>query len=275
MDMNIFDEAFASLPAAIKEARPSCAMMLGSGWNAATDGMEAILDLPYSAVVHFGDATVIGHSGSMSLVRLPGGNTGLVFRGRRHWYEGASWESIVMPVEIARRLGVKTFLITNASGGIRKDLHAGDIVIIDDHIRLNHLTPLAGPHVPEFGPRFPDQTNVYDCDLIEILRQSGKDAGLTLTTGVYAFSAGPTYETPAEIRAYGVLGADLVGMSTVPEAMFASSCGMRVAGLSFVSNMASGLAGVNLSGTDVIECAKANSAKMAAVVNCFIARILG
>lgn len=273
MDKKIFDEAFESLPAVIRKSKPVCTMVLGSGWNKAISGMEVLSEVPYGDIVNVGDATVIGHSGRLVLVRLPSGGEALVFCGRRHWYEGVAWEAIVMPAEITRRLGVDTILITNASGGIRSDLRAGDIVIIEDHMRFNHLNPLCGPHVPEFGPRFPDQSCVYSKDLQGLLRQSGAELGLNLTTGVYVFASGPVFETPAEIRAYAILGADVVGMSTVPEAMFASACGIKVAGLSFVSNMASGLSGEVLSGLDVIECAKENADKMAALVRNFLSKI--
>lgn len=273
MDTRIFDEAFNALPAEIKNSKPVCTMVLGSGWNKAISGMPVISEVPYGDIPHFGDATVIGHTGRLVLVRLPSGGEALVFCGRRHWYEGVSWEAIVMPVEITRRLGVDKVLITNASGGIRSDLRAGDIVIISDHIRFTHLNPLAGNHDPAFGPRFPDQSRVYSTELQALLSQSGEELGLNLTTGVYVFASGPVFETPAEIRAYAILGADVVGMSTVPEAMFASACGIEVAGLSFVSNMASGLSGVVLSGTDVIECAKENSDKMVALVRSFLSKI--
>lgn len=273
MNKVIFNEAFDSLPEALRQSRPQRMLMLGSGWSEAIDGMDVIAEVPYGDIKHFGDATVIGHAGRLVLLRVPSGGEVLAFCGRRHWYEGAGWEALVMPVELGRRLGADTLLVTNASGGIRPDLTAGDIVIIRDHIRFNHLNPLRGPHDPDYGPRFPDQTHVYDPKLQERLREAGEALGMTLTTGVYVFSAGPVYETPAEIRAYGILGADLVGMSTVPEAMFASACGMRVAALSFVSNMASGISAVALSGTDVIDCAKTNAPKMAALVRRFLAEI--
>ena len=272
MDKQIFNEAFDSLPEVVRKSRPQRVLMLGSGWSEAIAGMDVVVEVSYGDIKHFGDVTVIGHAGRLVLLRLPTGGDLLAFCGRRHWYEGAGWEAIVMPVELGRRLGADTLLVTNASGGIRPDLTAGDIVIIRDHIRFNHLNPLRGPHDPDFGPRFPDQSNVYDVKLQESLRQAGEALGITLTTGVYVFSAGPVYETPAEIRAYGILGADLVGMSTVPEAMFANACGMRVAALSFVSNMAAGISAVALSGTDVIECAKNNAPKMAALVRGFLAR---
>ncbi len=270
MNKQIFNEAFDSLPAAFRTVRPACLLMLGSGWSEAIRDADIVAEVPYRAIAHFGDATVIGHAGRLVLLRSASGADVLAFCGRRHWYEGAGWEAVVMPVEIARRLGVRTLLVTNASGGIRPDLKPGDMVIIRDHIRMNHLNPLRGAHDPDFGPRFPDQSCVYDRGLRARLQEAGETLGLTLTTGVYVFSSGPVFETPAEIRAYGILGADLVGMSTVPEAMFANACGMRVAGLSFVSNMAAGISDVALSGADVIECAKVNAPRMAALVGRFV-----
>ncbi|MGI5868893.1 MAG: purine-nucleoside phosphorylase [Kiritimatiellia bacterium] len=273
MDTKIFDEAFAALPERVRGAKPGCVLMLGSGWSRAVEGLEILVEVPYGAIPHFGDVTVIGHSGRLLLVRAPGGGQALVFCGRRHWYEGASWEAIVMPVEIARRLGCRLLLVTNASGGIRPDLEPGDMVVIRDHLRMHHLNPLRGPHNPDFGPRFPDQSHVYDPEMVELLLEAGRETGNVLTTGVYVFASGPAYETPAEIRAYGMLGADLVGMSTVPEAMFANACGFRVAGLSFVSNHAAGIAKHSLSGAEVVECAERNSEKMAAVVLAFLKKI--
>lgn len=278
MDERKFDEAWAALPASMKTARPRCALMLGSGWNRAVEQLDIVESISYGAIPHFGDVTVIGHQGRLLLVRT--GHLGegkedglaLVFCGRRHWYEGASWESVVMPAVFAKRMGCELLLITNASGGIRPDLEPGDMVILRDHLRMNHLNPFVGPHNPAFGPRFPDQTHVYDPELIQWLMEAGTEVGQSLTTGVYVFSSGPAYETPAEIRAYGLLGADVVGMSTVPEAMFAHAIGLRVAGLSFVSNHAAGIAKHTLSGSEVITCAEANSEKMAAVVLAFLRR---
>ncbi len=269
----MFDEAFEALPDVIRNSKPACTLMLGSGWSSVVEGMKVLAEVPYTDIPHFGGATVIGHTGRLVLCELPASGTVLAFMGRRHWYEGASWEAVVMPVEISRRLGVPALLITNAAGGIRRNLVAGDIVIIEDHIRMSPLSPLVGPHNPVFGPRFPDQTNVYSPELIEKLRLAGDEEGVELTKGVYVYSAGPVYETPAEIRAYEILGADLVGMSTVPEAMFASACGLKVAGLSFVSNMAAGISEINLSGEDVIECARRNTGKMAAIVRNFLGRL--
>ena len=281
MRTELFDEAFAALPAVVKNARPTFAMMLGSGWNSAADQMDIIAEVPYSAIPHLGGATVIGHSGRLLLARSANGGGGsasggqaLVFCGRRHWYEGAEWEAVVMPAEISRRLGVRDFLVTNAAGGIRKGLKPGDIVMLTDHIKLSHQSPLRGPHNPDFGPRFPDQSAVYSAELQNLIARAAAECGIAIERGVYVFAAGPTFETPAEIRAYGILGADVVGMSTVPEASVATACGMRVAGLSFVSNMAAGISAEPLTGDDVIECAKTNAPKLAALINAVMRRVV-
>lgn len=271
MDIKLFDSAFAAIPEAFKKASPICAMVLGSGWNTAVNQLEVIAEISYSDIPNFGGATVIGHSGRLLLVRTKTGREALAFCGRRHWYEGADWEAVVMPVELARRLGVSTMLITNAAGGIRQSLRPGDMVAIRDHLRLTDISPLRGAHNPHFGPRFPDQSAVYNQELIQKLKTVALEGGTILTDGVYAFSSGPAFETPAEIRAYGILGADLVGMSTVPEAMYASSIGMKVAAVSFVSNMAAGISpNTTLSGDEVIECANQNAESMAKLVVGFV-----
>ena len=270
MDKRVFDEALASLPPGMRAAKPFAALLLGSGWNQAAGGLDVVCEVPYSAIPGFGAATVVGHDGRLLLARTKRGGEVLVFCGRRHWYEGCEWEPVVMPAVLARRLGAPVFLVTNAAGGIRASLQPGDMVILRDHLRLSPLTPLRGPHDPEFGPRFPDQSRVYDPALIELLRAAGARQGLGLTDGVYVLSCGPAFETPAEIRAFGILGADVVGMSTVPEAMVASACGLRVAGVSFVSNMAAGVTGKLLDGDDVVDCAARHAGRLSRLVLDFL-----
>ena len=270
MDNRIFDAAFDSLPSAFRGRSPRAALLLGSGWNRAADSLRVLAEVPYGEIGGFGAATVVGHDGRLLLAEAPRGGTVLVFCGRRHWYEGCEWEQVVMPAVLAKRLGSPVFLVTNAAGGIRPTLAPGDVVVIRDHLRLSPLTPLRGPHDPAFGPRFPDQSRVYDPDLAALLREAGARQGLALSEGVYVLSCGPAYETPAEIRAYGILGADVVGMSTVPEAMVASACGLRVAGLSFVSNMAAGVTGKLLDGDDVVDCARRHSDRLARLVLDFL-----
>ena len=271
MDETIFNNAIASLPQTFREGpAPRAALLLGSGWNRAADSLTALETIPYSEIPGFGAATVTGHDGRLVLAEAPGGGRVLVFCGRRHWYEGCEWEAVVMPAVLARRLGAPVLLVTNAAGAIRTSLAPGDVVLLSDHLRLSPLTPLRGPHNPAFGPRFPDQSRVYDPELGETLRAAAARQNLTLSDGVYALACGPAFETPAEIRAYGILGADVVGMSTVPEAMVASAMGVRVAGLSFVSNMAAGISSRRLDGNDVVDCAARHAPRLARLVLDFL-----
>lgn len=266
MNDQLFQEALAALPDIFREKPPILAIQLGSGWNKAVDNLRVLCEVPYAKIPHLGGATVIGHSGSLLLCEKGNGHRILCWSGRRHWYEGCEWETVVMSAVLSHRLGCPSFLVTNASGAIRTDLNPGDLVILRDHIRLSPLSPLRGEHNPLFGPRFPDQTEVYSAPLRARLKEAGLRQGLHLTEGVFALASGPAYETPAEIRAYGILGADLVGMSTVPEVMVASSQGMSVAGISFVANMAAGISGKHLDGEEVVECARQHTGRLSQII---------
>ena len=266
MNPEVFDAAFMALPEEFRTSHPAVAAVLGSGWNRAIASLRTLCEIPYGSIPGMGKATVAGHDGKLVLAALPDGARVLIFSGRRHWYEGATWEAVTMPAILSKKLGSEILLLTNAAGGISRSLRAGDIVALKDHIRLCALSPLRGEHFPEFGPRFPDQSQVYDPELRKLLQQAGRTCGAEICEGVYAYSGGPAFETPSEVKAYGLLGADLVGMSTVPEAMVASSAGMRVAALSFVSNAAAGIADKPLDGADVVECAQCASTKLAAVL---------
>jgi len=272
INLEVLDKSFASLPEVFRRARPRCGLVLGSGWSRAVEGLEILAECSYADIPALGQTAVVGHSGRLVLAHPPQQPdwTLLAFCGRRHWYEGVEWESVILPADFCRRLKVPTFLITNAAGGIRLNLKPGDIVMLRDHIRMTHLNPLQGPHVPAFGPRFPDQSQVYCPHLMELLRQAALTIGYNLTDGVYAFSGGPSYETPAEIRAYGFLGADVIGMSTVPEAMVANASGLRVAALSLVSNMAAGISGPHLSHDEVMDVAATSGPLMARMVTAFL-----
>ena len=269
MDLTYFDRMAGFLPDLCFERPPDVAIVLGSGWANALSADHTLVRIPYADIPGLGAATVAGHTGEFWLYERAGRRV-VAFCGRRHWYEGCEWEQVVMPAVLARRLGAPVFLVTNAAGGIRPTLRPGDVVVIRDHLRLSPLTPLRGPHDPAFGPRFPDQSRVYDADLAALLHAAGERQGIELADGVYVLSCGPAFETPAEIRAYGILGADVVGMSTVPEAMVASACGLRVAGLSFVSNMAAGVTGQLLDGNDVVDCAAHHSERLARLVLDFL-----
>ena len=267
MDVRLFDEAFGALPEVLRKSEPVCSIILGSGWNRAVADLNPVAEVLYSDIPNFGGATVIGHSGKLLLAEVPeSGAHVLAFCGRRHYYEGVCWESVVMPVVLSMRLGIKDILATNAAGSANPDFKPGDVVVIEDHLNLFCSNTLTGGHNPEFGPRFPDQSRVYSVELCGLIERAAERVSVALHRGVYAFSGGPAYETPAEIRAYRSLGADVVGMSTVPEAIVANACGIRFAALSFVSNMASGMGDERLSGEDVIACAEAHSGKMAALI---------
>lgn len=275
INLQLIDENFDLLPDAIRESRPGCALLLGSGWSGVTDRLTVVAECPYSQLPTLGATSVIGHAGRLLLGHLPDfpDFPVLAFRGRRHWYEGAGWEPVILPVEICRRLAVPDLLITNAAGGIRADLAPGQIVLLRDHLRMSHLNPLQGPHIPRFGSRFPDQSQVYDPALAETMRRSAAGICCPLAEGVYAFTAGPSFETPAEIRAYSMLGADVVGMSTVPEAMVASAAGLRVAAISLVSNRAAATQGAQLSHQEVIEVAKKAEPVMLQLLEAFIGNL--
>ena len=266
---SIFETAAKSLPAACFDAPPDIVIVLGSGWGDALRREREIVRMPYSEIECFGAATVAGHAGEMLLYEYSGRRI-LAFSGRRHYYEGVGWEPVVLPLELARRMGAKQVLLTNASGGINPALRPGDFVIIRDHINTIGINPLIGPVVEGWGPRFPDMTEIYCKRLRDLLHSASGELSLRVMEGVYAFTSGPVYETPAEIRAYGHMGADIVGMSTVPEAVFAHACGMSVAGLSLVSNLAAGISPRPLAHADVIEASEKAKSVMYKLVDNFI-----
>ena len=268
----LFQEALQALPPVFREKHPVLAVQLGSGWQLPEGALKTVCEVSYAEIPNLGGATVVSHAGTLRLCETASGARLLCWCGRRHWYEGCEWETVVMPAVLSHRLGCGTLLVTNAAGGIRPGLKPGDIVILKDHIRLSPLSPLRGPHNPAFGPRFPDQSAVYTPALRTLPHEAARCQGLELTEGVYVLSSGPAYETPAEIRAYGILGADLVGMSTVPEAMVASALGMQVAGVSFVSNLAAGISAEALDGNDVVDCARAHSGRLGRLLLDFIDR---
>lgn len=270
MDVKFFDAAMAALPAECLAAAPDVAVVLGSGWGDALKMDRLIARVPYSAIPGFGAATVAGHVGEFVLYERAGRRVA-AFCGRRHWYEGVGWETVVLPVELFRRMGGRRLLLTNAVGGINPALHPGDFVILRDHVNTVGVNPLMGPHNPDWGPRFPDMSEIYAARLRSVLRAVAARRGLRVMEGVYAFTAGPVYETPAEIRAYRNMGADVVGMSTVPEAVFAAAAGLEVAGLSLVTNLAAGISPVPLHHEEVLSATRNAQSVMRGLVDDFIA----
>ena len=272
MNPRFFDKTAGYLPDLCFERPPDLGILLGSGWGDALQADEVLLRLPYSDIPGLGASTVKGHPGEFVLYTR-GGRRIAAWCGRRHYYEGVGWEPVVLPIEILRRMGCQRVLLTNASGGINPALRPGDFVIIRDHINLVGDNPLIGRHREEWGPRFPDMTEVYAKHLAELLHASANRLGVRVMDGVYAYSSGPCYETPAEIRAYKAQGADVVGMSTVPEAVFAKACGLKVAGLSLVTNLAAGISLRPLAHEEVVAAGEAAKPLMAGYVEDFLSRL--
>lgn len=216
---------------------PSVGIILGSGLGGFAEVVEAPVVVPYSEVPHFPATSVIGHPGRLVLGRI-GSLKVAVMQGRVHYYEGFSSSQVVFPARVLCLLGIKTLVVTNAAGGIRSDLVAGELMAITDHINFAGCSPLAGPHDERLGTRFPDMNRAYDASLTRALFDCARARRVSLKQGIYAMVVGPAYETPAEVRALRALGADAVGMSTVPEVVAARQMDVRVVGLSCITNTA-------------------------------------
>ena len=251
---------------------PPVALTLGSGLGALAERMEDRRELPYSEIPGFVESSVAGHRGSLIVGRI--GETPCVcLSGRIHLYEGYAPRQVVFATRALAYGGVRFLLLTNAAGGINPAFRAGDVMEIVDHLNFTGKNPLMGPNEDTLGPRFPDLGDVYDAKLREKLRESATETGLQLRSGVYACMLGPSYETPAEIRMLARLGADAVGMSTVPEAIAAHHMGVRVAGLSLITNLAAGVSPEPLSHEDVTRAAGEASEKMIALVTSFLGKL--
>lgn len=255
------DDALSAVKNAFPHAQPKIGMVLGSGWSDVAAAFEKLGDISYADIPGLGATGVVGHAGRLLWGQSSGIET-LIFQGRRHVYEGVGWEAVAIPIYIIKQMGARAVFLTNAAGGTRAEWAPGDLMIIDDHVNLMGRTPLMGAHDPFWGPRFPDQSCVYDKKLCAALARAGKAAGQHLRNGVYLAGTGPTFETPAEVRAWRALGADAVGMSTVPEAMLANAAGLRVAGLSCITNMASGILDQPLTHEEVTETTQKAMANM-------------
>ena len=234
--------------------RPTVGMILGSGLGDYADTLEDAVSIAYGEIPNFPVPSIPGHSGSLVFGRKQGQEV-VVMRGRIHYYEGLSQQEITLPVRVLAALGVKTLVLTNACGGVNLSFQPGDLMLISDHINFSGANPLMGPNMDVFGPRFPDMSDLYTGSLRRAIREKAEEAGIHLREGVYAMYSGPNYETPAEIRMFRTLGADVVGMSTVPEALVAGHCGMQVLGISCITNMAAGVLPVKLSHEEVTETA--------------------
>lgn len=219
---------------------PKVGMILGSGLGPLAEEVEQKTVIPYPELPGWPVSTVIGHSGKLVIGQLEGQGV-FVMQGRVHYYEGYSMAEVTLPVRVMQRLGIGILIVTNAAGAVRPDFEPGDLMLITDHLNLigmAGLSPLRGPNLEEFGPRFPDMSQAYDRELGELARQAAKENGITLHEGVYAGLSGPSFETPADLRFLGSTGVDAVGMSTVPEVITAIHGSQRVLGISGISNKA-------------------------------------
>jgi purine-nucleoside phosphorylase len=251
---------------------PRIAVVLGSGLGSFAEAVENGVAIPYAAIPHFSASTVEGHSGRMLLGRVAGVPVA-VMQGRVHGYEGYSPLQVTFPVRVLGSLGVKTIVFTNASGGVRLDLKPGQLVLLSDHINLTGLNPLSGPNDSRLGPRFLDVSEAYSKRLRGVAKTTAEGQGFELAEGVYLCVSGPTFETPAEIRAFRILGADLVGMSTVHEVIAARHMGLQVLGISCVTNMAAGILDRPLSHHEVLEAGARVQAQMTRFLTALLPRI--
>lgn len=244
---------------------PKVAMILGSGLGYLGDEVEAPIRVPYGQIPHFKTSTAPGHKGQLVFGQLDGQNVA-VMQGRLHPYEGYSLEEVTFAVRVLRLLGADTLIVTNAAGCVNLDWEPGDLMVIDDQIKMAMDSPLRGPNLSQFGPRFPDCSYLYTPALRQIAHEVAEEQGITLRHGVYMFWTGPHYESPAEVRAARILGADAVGMSTAPEVLVAAHCGMQVLGVSLLSNMAAGILDQPLSEEEVLIAAEAGKEKFSALI---------
>ncbi len=246
------DIACQTIRARVRGDFPKFALVLGSGLGPIGAKIEDRTEIPYSDIPGFPIATVAGHAGKLLVGRLA--NFPVVcLQGRFHLYEGHAPEDVALPVRVLHELGVKELLLTNAAGGINSALQPGSLMLIEDHINLSARNPLIGPNDDRFGPRFPDMSAAYDPALRQRLKAAAARSGISVEQGIYLYTLGPNFETPAEIRAFRALGADAVGMSTVPECLVANHCGIRVAGLSLITNLAAGIADHSLSHKETLD----------------------
>ncbi len=252
--------------------RPKIALVLGSGLGAFADELQDAMRIPYEKIPGFPRSTAIGHAGRLVIGKIE--NIAVAaMQGRVHFYEGYTARQVAFPMRVLGRLGIRSAILTNAAGGISTKYNQGALVVISDHINLQGINPLIGPNDDRFGPRFPDMTQAYWKPYREIALAEAKKLGIGVSEGVYAALAGPNYETPAEIRYLRTIGADLVGMSTVPETIAGRHMGIRVLGISCVTNMAAGILDQVLDHKEVLETGERVKGQFIALLRAVLPRI--
>jgi purine-nucleoside phosphorylase len=265
------DEAAARLRRELGSV-PEIAIVLGSGLGAFGDSLDAATVVPYGNIPHWPASRVIGHAGKL-VAGTAAGKRILTLSGRAHFYEGHDLQTVTFATRVIGRLGVKTFILTNAAGGINLRFGQGALMVIDDHINLLGTNPLIGPNEGRFGLRFPDMSEVYSRRLRALADDASTATGVKVEHGVYVAVTGPSYETPAEIRAFRTLGADAVGMSTIPEAIVARHMGMEVLGISCISNMAAGILPQPVTAEEVIDTTNRIRDQFIALLESIIGRL--
>ena len=252
---------------------PETAVILGSGLGEYADNLKNSVIIKYENIPNFPKSTVANHKGELIYGEITDNKPVLIMNGRFHYYEGYEFEDTAYPIGVFNILGIKKLIITNATGGINLTFHPGDLVCVHDHIKLTSDSPVRGANIPEFGARFFDMQSVYSKDLIKKAKDCALNLGFALKDGVYAYMSGPQYETPAEIRMLRIMGADLVGMSTVAEVIQAAQCGIEVLCISCVSNYAAGIKSEPLSHEEVVGVGKEVSVKFKKLVDNILMKI--
>jgi purine-nucleoside phosphorylase len=275
MTISLYDrasEASRYILAKAQSRAPVVAVVLGSGLGSVADAIDNRVEIPYGEIPHFVNSTVEGHDGKLIVGSCSGVDV-VLMKGRFHFYEGYSMEEVTLPVRVFNVMGVRALVLTNAAGGTAPHLSPGSLMVITDHINLMGENPLRGSNDERFGPRFPDMTSVYATAFVEAAHEAAREISVVLSEGVYMALRGPTYETPAEIRMMRKLGADAVGMSTVPEAIVARHCGIKVLAISCITNIAAGLTNAEINHAEVMEVGKRSGKQLAELILRVIPRI--
>ena len=268
MSDSLFEKATAAAESVLArtELRPAIGIVLGSGLGAFADQLQMPVAIPFAEIPHFPHSTVPGHGGRLVMGKIAGFPMA-VMQGRVHAYEGYSSDEVTFPVRVIGRMGVRRLVLTNAAGGINPALRQGQLVLIADHINFSGRNPVVGKNDERFGPRFFDMSEAYSSRLRRMAHEAAREMNFRLNEGVYIGVLGPSFETPAEIRAFGTMGADLVGMSTVQETIAARQMGIEVLGISCVTNMAAGIQKEPLSHEEVMETGRQVEAQLAELLS--------
>jgi purine-nucleoside phosphorylase len=252
--------------------KPEIGIILGSGLGVITEEICEQVVIPYSEIPHFPKSTVVGHKGQFVFGKLAGKSV-VCMDGRFHYYEGYDLGQVTLPIRVMKKLGISKLLVTNAAGGVNENFVPGDLMVIKDHINLMGQNPLRGKNDEQFGPRFPDLSEAYDKGLREVIFQVADELQIKLQQGVYTAVTGPCYETPAEIRYARTIGTDAIGMSTVPEVIVANHCGIKVLGVSCITNMAAGILDQKLNHQEVMETASIVREKFVKLIKTVISKL--